>query len=870
MLKISLLNCFAVCKSAALKQVLALIFAVVCCVPAFAYGVATIGTAASTSSLSGPTTSTTSGARTERHTVIYTASELATAGVVGNSMLFSIAWDKSGVGAYTGNDLTIRVWLKHNSSTTFSSNPSFATETGSATLVYETTTGTIPATTGYLRFIFNQNTFTWNGSDNIQVITEIIRPASYTNTTFSWRTIATTTNAAANSGAAAAVDALTRTSTRPLVQFEIATPGADGALLSMTSPVSSPAGPQLITVVLRNTGNTPLTTANINYSINGAAPIVYAWAGLLDIGASTSVTLGSSNFANGYYTIVANVVTVNGAGDNDPSNSTVTKSFQVCSPLSGTYTVNNTAATGGTVFHSFNDLAASLTSCGVSGPVTINVISNPAPYNEQVIFQNIVGVGAGAPITINGNGATITSDTAIIQTGSNPNRHIIRLIDQQYFTINNLKINMVAGSTGFIGIHVLNSGSHITISNCVVDMGTATSTLLGAFIVNGDPAGNLTPGGTFDNITITGSKAMGGGYAVSVDGLASPLATNVVISNNEFTDSHSNGVYLRETDGAIVSDNKIDKASANVTSWNAIQVAQAANINTKIFNNFIKVSQTANGTQQIRGIYLFNGTGHKVYNNVISNVQLTTGNFTAIEVRTGATAPEISFNTINLDNEVATVGTLYGIKEELSNTNAVLRNNIVSITQATSGVKAALSLATGSTLGSAFNSNYNILWVPGGNVAVRNTTTPTFYPTLASWTSASTQDANSREVDPLFTSPTLAKPTNAAADDAGISLAGITTDIVGVPRASPPDAGAYEFSIAAPVIYTFTGNGNWNVAANWLNNLMPSSPLAAGSEIIINPSGTCELNIPFTIQPGGKITVKTGKAFNVHGNLSIQ
>ncbi|MBL0358121.1 MAG: hypothetical protein IPP72_15195 [Chitinophagaceae bacterium] len=38
-----------------------------------------------------------------------------------------------------------------------------------------------------------------------------------------------------------------------------------------------------------------------------------------------------------------------------------------------------------------------------------------------------------------------------------------------------------------------------------------------------------------------------------------------------------------------------------------------------------------------------------------------------------------------------------------------------------------------------------------------------------------------------------------------------------------------------PVIYRFTGNGNWSVAANWENNLIPPAVLSDGSEIIIDP-----------------------------------
>jgi hypothetical protein len=457
--------------------------------------------------------------------------------------------------------------------------------------------------------------------------------------------------------------------------------------------------------------------------------------------------------------------------------------------LSGNYTINSGQATGGTNFQTFTDFASSLNTTGVSGNVIATVTPGSGPYTEQVIFSNIPGTGAGATITIEGSGETITALT------DSANRHVVRLSDVQYFTINNLHVmRNPAALSGFYGIHIYNSGNNITISNCSVDMSGSNSTLVGAYIVSGSVT-SILDSGEFHFINIVNDTATGGGYGASVFGKASSLATDIVISGNTFLDFHSNGVYLRETNGAIISHNYLNKRDASVTSCNAIQIAQAANINANIFNNYITMWQTSNGTMQFRGIYLFNGTGHKVYNNVITDIRLLSGNFTGIEVRTGGTAPEIYFNTIALENAGISSGDLYGIAEELSNTNSVLRNNLISLTQPTTGDKIALVLGATSNVTTAINSDYNLIWAPNGNVAKKDAINPTYYTLLSNWQAASNQDSNSFMADPQLLVDTLPIPTNINADNLGTPIAGITTDFTGILRAAIPDIGAYEFPL---------------------------------------------------------------------------
>ena len=75
--------------------------------------------------------------------------------------------------------------------------------------------------------------------------------------------------------------------------------------------------------------------------------------------------------------------------------------------LAGSYTINSAVATGGTNFQSFSDLADTLNSTGVSGPVTLNVVSGSGPYNERILLDSVIGTSSTNTIEIRGNNEEI-------------------------------------------------------------------------------------------------------------------------------------------------------------------------------------------------------------------------------------------------------------------------------------------------------------------------------------------------------------------------------------------------------------------------------------------------------------------------------
>lgn len=96
------------------------------------------------------------------------------------------------------------------------------------------------------------------------------------------------------------------------------------------------------------------------------------------------------------------------------------------------------------------------------------------------------------------------------------------------------------------------------------------------------------------------------------------------------------------------------------------------------------------------------------------------------------------------------------------------------------------------------------------------------------------------------------------------------SDVQGVNyTGSFPDIGAYEYNPL--LIYTFIGNGNWNIPANWKDNRIPPPVIQNNEQIIINPApgGECILNVVQQVKNNSQIKILANKHLKVLGNIII-
>jgi hypothetical protein len=131
-----------------------------------------------------------------------------------------------------------------------------------------------------------------------------------------------------------------------------------------------------------------------------------------------------------------------------------------------------------------------------------------------------------------------------------------------------------------------------------------------------------------------------------------------------------------------------------------------------------------------------------------------------------------------------------------------VRNNILKNSmQPVSGTANSTYAIYSASANTAYtNINYNDYFVDGINPKIGYLGAG--QSTLADWKTATGQDVNSINTDPLFTSATNLIPTNLTMNKAGFYLSGVPDDFTGILRTNPPDMGAYEYGVTPLVVTT--------------------------------------------------------------------
>lgn len=558
----------------------------------------------------------------------------------------------------------------------------------------------------------------------------------------------------------------------------------DASVTAIIQPVSYPvvSGAQDIKVIIKNSGNSTITSMNVTVSLGGFNTSTILWSGTLGACSIDTVTFTGSNqltLLSGTNTLRAWVDSPNFLVDSNATNDTIQKIF--CTPLAvGNYTIG----VGGD-FLTFNEVANVLNCGGISGtgPTVFDVISGT--YNEQFLLGFVPGSSAINSITFQSQAANADSVTLSFNSGTS-NNYVVKLASASFVSFKNLKLQSL-NSTNAIVIEYSGTISNDTVTNCkiIAPVGASTSSSAALIFANGI-SGKFN---TFTNNTFTN-----GSYGMYFYG--SSLTQNIdssFIDNNIFTNCYYMTLALSFTSNIKVRDNVINGSSFSssygiyfINSANAFEILrnkitaigvsgiyiQSVNGTSALLGNIRNNTISGGFTSTYYGMYLSSCTFMNIYNNsVIGNSTATSTNYACYTQFTSSTG-----------------------------TSVVLRNNIFS----NNATGTATSVGAMYVWGSAFlNSNYNNLFCAGPNLVTVASPAVT-HTNIFAWRNASAFEKNSISYRPGFTSNTNLVPnpldSNAwSINGHGTFIAGNNTDILGNPRPlnvteGVPDLGAYEFT----------------------------------------------------------------------------
>ena len=347
--------------------------------------------------------------------------------------------------------------------------------------------------------------------------------------------------------------------------------GIDSLLTPPTASITP--GAQDVRVRIVNTGSANATSGDITLILNGGAPVVQSLASTLNACDTTTITFSGINFLAGFNSLLIYTSNPNGVPDSNTVNDTLNRTY--CSPISGTFTINQNIAASGSNFTSINSAVSAIYACGISGPIVLNITTGTGPYNEQVLFNGMVpGSSPSNTVTINGGA---TKETVQLSGPSNASQHIFRLLGTKWVTLKNMTIKTLSPNWG-VGVHICYnpttltpSDSNTVDSNIIILTGTTDSRNCGIAISTNSTFVTGT-GNNGNNNTISNNSITNGYFGITCMGqnLGTETKRNKLI-NNTINNTFYYGIYSYYQDSLWINGNNVNMVGAsNVNSYGII------------------------------------------------------------------------------------------------------------------------------------------------------------------------------------------------------------------------------------------------------------------------------------------------------------
>ena len=544
---------------------------------------------------------------------------------------------------------------------------------------------------------------------------------------------------------------------------EFGTALADAGLLQVIAPAKPfVAGNHPVLVTLVNNAGNSLQNVTINWEINGQLQPAFEWQGTLDEGKTKAVEIGTADFAiNTAYSIRAWVSSPNGLIDESNGNDTI-RVDDLYVALKGEYTLGQDPSD---TFTSFEETVHNLVMGGVAGPVIFTVASGE--YNEQIRIPQIVG--SSATNTVSYRSATGDSASVVLtyQSAASASNYTLALDGADYMTFEKMTIR-ATGTTNAVAVLLQSGARGNQFLNNSIEGYASAGTAAGQSVIYS--------GADIDSDTrFIGNLIKGGSYGINLSGNSNGYETGVLVQGNEFAGQSYRAILLQYGGQSIIESNRFVAAGSR-SDYTAVYLSQCEN-DTRVLKNHIHLSTGR------YGIMLANVQGTaSAPGQVVNNFIVLTGSAQVSGIQLSASNYQrVYYNSVHCISG-------HSGSNALAVSSGGAGNRFVNNIFANSGGGYAVNIGS---VGAVEESNYNNLFSTGSQLGYWGSERAN----LTAWRIASSQDAQSLSVDPLFTADDDLHVRQEALNGAARPVAGITTDIDGDPRhPSTPDIGADEFS----------------------------------------------------------------------------
>jgi PKD repeat protein len=313
--------------------------------------------------------------------------------------------------------------------------------------------------------------------------------------------------------------------------------------------------------------------------------------------------------------------------------------------LSGTYTIGS----GGS-FSTFSSFASTFNSVGVSGPVTLNMISSTTESSRTILYQHWSWPTTSTnKVTINGNGYTVS------YSGFSSAPEVFLLDGADYFTFSSMTIRNTGTSSNVMGVRFTNNADYNRISSCTIEFSNYSS-----FVTSGGGAYVAFANSTSLS-NLSGAAFSGGNGSFNV------ILNNLMRTTNFNSPGPWGGIYESQNTSSYSS-----TAYNNTFRGNTIQNYYVYGINsnysngTEIVNNDLSRANNSSGTpaSTLYSLYmLYNGStsrsnridSNNVHDLPFLNASVTSANTSNWNIQMGAVTGTSTYQSSIKANKVTNI-----------------------------------------------------------------------------------------------------------------------------------------------------------------------------------------------------------------------